>query len=222
MNKPAPHTLLTEMSYFPPVQTYSKFFYFQNVIFESCENYQKGGYRNRCHICGPNGLQVLSIPRRKGKNEQLHIREVRIAYDENWQKQQWNSIVTAYKRAPYFDFYADYFESFFTSRMEFLFDWNLKIFETMRSLASFPANIYVSEKYEKQPAVAGVLDFRNIVSPQKKAKHDDDYFIPVSYPQVFEYKHGFLSHLSVLDLLFCTGPEAVIYLKKMVPNFEIG
>ena len=35
-------------------------------------------------------------------------------------------------------------------------------------------------------------------------------FEATPYPQVFEDRHGFLPNLSILDLLFCTGPQAAL------------
>ena len=35
-----------------------------------------------------------------------------------------------------------------------------------------------------------------------------------AYQQVFEERTGFMPQLSILDLLFCTGPQALDYLKK--------
>ena len=53
-------------------------------------------------------------------------------------------------------------------------------------------------------------DFRQVIH----AKHPlpDAYFQPRRYWQVFEWRHGFQSNLSILDLLFCMGPESVYYL----------
>jgi len=35
------------------------------------------------------------------------------------------------------------------------------------------------------------------------------------YVQVFEDRNGFLPNLSILDLIFCTGPEAALLLQKL-------
>lgn len=44
----------------------------------------------------------------------------------------------------------------------------------------------------------------------------DKGFVSNSYYQVFREKHGFLSNLSVVDLLFNMGPEAVLVLRDSV------
>ena len=86
--------------YLPPVSWCAAAWNSEAIVVEACENYQKGSLRNRCFIAGPNGVQRLSIPLEKGKHRQMPIRDVRIAYDEPWQRQHWRSISTAYGNAP--------------------------------------------------------------------------------------------------------------------------
>ena len=57
---------------------------------------------------------------------------------------------------------------------------------------------------------SSLIDFRNTISP-KNALPDAD-FSPRDYYQVFAQKHGFLPNLSILDLLFNMGNEAIFYL----------
>jgi len=44
------------------------------------------------------------------------------------------------------------------------------------------------------------------------AKTDEPKFQP--YSQVFDDKHGFINNLSILDLLFNEGPNALSYLES--------
>ena len=46
------------------------------------------------------------------------------------------------------------------------------------------------------------------------AKHGLKKKTPL-YQQVFQFKHGFISNLSILDLLFNLGPQSLEYLKKV-------
>ena len=56
----------------------------------------------------------------------------------------------------------------------------------------------------------GVTDYRDVIRP--KHPLPDTAFQPRRYYQVYEQKHGFQPNLSILDLLFNEGPEAVLYL----------
>ncbi|NJN78366.1 MAG: WbqC family protein [Saprospiraceae bacterium] len=98
---------LIESQYFPPLAYFSVLLKHEKVWIEQFENYQKGSYRNRCHIATANGLLRLSIPLEKGKNNQTCIKEVKIHNDTNWQIQHWRAIKSAYGNAPYFEYYAD-------------------------------------------------------------------------------------------------------------------
>jgi hypothetical protein len=53
-------------------------------------------------------------------------------------------------------------------------------------------------------------DFREVI----RAKHpqEDAEFEVRPYWQVFQHRYGFQPNLSILDLLFCMGPESVFYL----------
>ena len=182
-----------------------------NAVIEQCENYMKGGYRNRCHIIAANGLLALSIPLLKGKNRQTSIREVGISYSDNWQKMHWQSIQSAYGNAPFFEFYADELKVHYEKETASLFDFNLGLIQTILELIGVDDTcIAFSDSFEKKPVL---LDFRNGISPNKNKQIPDEHFEAMEYAQVFLEKHGFVENVSILDLLFCAGPEAIIVLE---------
>jgi hypothetical protein len=57
-------------------------------------------------------------------------------------------------------------------------------------------------------------DPRNFIHPKKDQAEADPGFQPQSYHQVFSDRHGFQANLSILDLLFNLGPEALNYLQR--------
>lgn len=205
------NVVLIESQYIPPITFFSLLYRTecQHLIIEAFENYQKGSYRNRCHIAHSTGKQMLSVPLKGGKNERQPIREVQIAYDINWQKQHWKSIRTAYGSAPYWEYYAPMFEPFFSQRYQFLFDLNFDIIQVFFTILKINKNIKISlsSKYDK--FITEGYDFRNSLSPKKEGESQ-----VMAYPQLFQEKNGFLSDLSILDLVFCTGPRAVEILQK--------
>ena len=197
--------MLLSIHYLPCVQWFSKLITHDAVI-EQWENYAKGSYRNRCHIIGANGVLPLSIPLGKGKNQQMSIRDVKISYETDWQKTHWQSIQSAYGNAPFFEFYADDLKVHFEEKKESLFDFNLGLIQTILELMGADDScISFSDEFVKNP----VADFRNGISPKMNKQIIDPHFDAVNYAQVFLEKHGFLGNVSVLDLLFCAGPEGI-------------
>jgi hypothetical protein len=155
---------------------------------EAHEHFQKGTIRNRCLIAGPNGIQTLSIPLRKGKNQQQPICDVRIADDEPWQRNHWRSIQAAYGSAPFFEHYAEVLQPFYTLKSEYLFEYNLQLIQCLLKAFRLPLELQLTEAYR-----GAVIDFPIDVPP---------------YPQVFQDRFGYRSGLSALDILMCSGPNA--------------
>ena len=213
MNSSIP--ILIELHYFPSIQYFSKFFSHASLILEQHENYVKRSFRNRAHIATANGLLRLSIPLEKGKNQQQPIREVRISYDENWQNKQWTAICSAYGNAPFFEYYIDDFRPLFTEKTEFLFEYNLKVLQTLFFVLDINPVIQLSQTYLTEQ-YTGICDFRNKITPKTVVTNSDATYQNRSYQQVFAEKTGYLPNLSILDLIFCKGPETVSILEKSV------
>ena len=208
---------LIELHCFPSIQYFSKFLCDETIILEQQENYRKGSYRNRFTIASANGPLALSIPLVKGKNQQKTIRTVQIHYADLWQKQYWTAIQSAYGKSPYFEYYADDIRPFFTEQYNYLFDYNLAVLKVCLKILRIETSIQFSSSYsrETQP---DTLDLRNHISPKQHKNKADARYQLVEYPQVFQEKTGFLPNLSILDLLFCQGPEAILTLKASVLN----
>lgn len=197
---------LLPTSFLPSIAWFSILWTHETVCLEACEHFQKGSLRNRCYIAGPNGMQRLSIPLAKGKHQQMPIREVRIAYDEPWQRQHWRSIRTAYGNAPFFEHYADELAPFFERRFEFLFDFNSELCHLLLKKWGWKGALTHSAQYLEPGHVPPGTDFRSSFSDV--AGKIPDWFCPLPYPQVFGDRMPFLPNLSALDLLFCCGKQA--------------
>ncbi len=189
--------VVVPVSYFAPVWVYSFILQSENVIFEKHENFVKQTLRSRCQIYGANGRQLLTVPIEKWGNH-VPANEVRISYQEDWQKIHWRSIVSAYRNSPYFEYYADEFHPFFETKTELLFDLNMSLHQVVMKLLKVEYRVEFTEKYISEYGNS-VLDLR---------KNDLVLFPTFQYNQVFEERHGFIPNLSILDLLFNVGPDA--------------
>ena len=214
-------TALLQTTYFGPVQWYQKLKRYDHCVIEQYDSYQKQTYRNRCVIATANGLQALTVPVEVGGKKE-EVREVRISDHNQWRRVHWNALQSAYSESPFFEYYADDIRPFFEQKYEFLIDFNEAIRQKMCELLDIDTSVSYSSGFMVQGSGfmvhgsgfrvqgSGFRDFREVIH----AKHpqDDPEFQPRSYWQVFQHRYGFQPNLSILDLLFCMGPEAVFYL----------
>ena len=103
------------------------------VQIEVMESFPKQTYRNRCTITTPDSSLTLSVPVKRADSKQL-TRDVEISYQQRWQHQHWIALMSAYKRTPYFDYYADFFRPFFEKETRFLVDLNQGLHEVITQL----------------------------------------------------------------------------------------
>ena len=68
----------------------------------------------------------------------------------------------------------------------------------------------VQSKEVQSKEVQSIVDFRDAIRPKKPLP--DAEFAPQRYYQVYEQKHGFQPNMSILDLLFNEGNEAIFFL----------
>ena len=217
-------TALLQTTYFGPVQWYQKLKRYDHCVIEQYDSYQKQTYRNRCVIATANGLQALTVPVDHSPLTIDHVqcKDLRISDHNQWRRVHWNALQSAYSESPFFEYYADDIRPFFEQKYEFLIDFNEAIRQKMCELLDIETSVSYSSGFMVHGSWfrvhgsgfmvhgSGFRDFREVIH----AKHpqDDPEFQPRSYWQVFQHRYGFQPNLSILDLLFCMGPEAVFYL----------
>jgi len=200
---------LLSTAYLGPIQYYLKLLEYPSILFEHCEHYEKQTYRNRCCIYGANGKLNLIIPTQH-TGKRIIIKDVNISYENDWQKLHWRSIQTAYRSSPYFEYYEDELAPFFTKKYKLLIEFNEAL--QLRMLGILGLKIKSSYTTSYQEHYVDTKDYRTAI--HSKLQAPDSEFL--TYSQVFENKHGFIPNLSIIDLLFNLGPDAVSYLKKLI------
>lgn len=209
--------LLTESCYFAPVAHWSLAVALGTWQLEAYETYQKGGFRNRCRIAGPNGALLLTVPLERGKNEKQAIQEVQISYRQDWQRQHWQSIQTAYGNAPFFEYYEAAVRHCYENAPAGLWEWQKNCRQTILKELELPVTLSYSDTYRLEPTDGG-YDLRSALRTNGSGL--PAVFEAAVYPQLFRERYGFLSNLSILDLLFCAGPQAISYLQASVPRLK--
>ena len=213
-------TALLSSAYFGPVQWYQKLNRYDTCFIEQHDHFIKQTYRNRCVIATTHGTQTLSIPIEHYDGAKCPMRDIRISNHGNWRHLHWNALLSAYGESPFFEFYADDIRPFFERQWTFLFDFNMEITRQMCTLLDIEPDIRFTDRYmpsvtssplsEKNGGDMPLVDYRDAIRP--KHPQPDKAFAPRRYYQVFAQKNGFLPNLSILDLLFNEGNEAVLFL----------
>lgn len=204
--------ILLSTAYFAPISYFTKLAVYPKIYIEQHEHFIKQTYRNRTVILGANGPISLIVPVEKGREQKIRIKDLRISYDENWQRNHWRTIFSAYNSSPFFEYYADELESFFRKKVDFLFDYNQLITETILEILEIPTELIITEAFEQIPE--SFINFREKISPKVHRNSYDPQFSPTSYTQVFSEKFGFVADLSILDLLFNEGPSTYSVLRN--------
>ena len=202
---------LLSSTYFGPIQWYQKLNRYDECLIERHESFIKQTYRNRMLIPTTNGPLSLTIP--TNHDISLSMKDIRISDHANWRHVHWNALLSAYGESPFFEYYQDDIRPFFEKKYEFLFDFNMETTEKMIELLDIRPKISITEAYIQSKELKEedeIKDFRDTIRPKKPLP--DAEFAPKRYYQVYGQKHGFLPNMSILDLLFNEGNEAIFYL----------
>ena len=200
------NAVLLSTTYFGPIQWYQKLYRADEAWIEQHEHFVKQTYRSRCIIATTQGTQALTVPVERDLLNSQSIKDIRISDHGNWRHLHWNALQSAYGESPFFEYYEDDLRPFFEKRWTFLFDFNEAIREKLCELLDICPVVRFTEKYVSDHA----SDYREAINPKHPAPDPD--FQPRRYYQVYEAKHGFLPNLSIVDLLFNMGSEAIFYL----------
>lgn len=198
------------ITYFGPISWYRVIVHSDGpAVIEAHENYTKQTFRNRMQIATANGVQTLSVPVNTSGGEA--IRDVGISDHGNWRHQHWEALKTAYGMSPFFEYYADDIQPFFTERWDKLFDFDLAITQKMFSLIGIDKEIILTDAYcgtntKNDAAINNGTDTKNGAAIKKMSDSTIEYY------QTFQRRHGFIPDLSILDLLFNEGPESIMYI----------
>lgn len=189
--------------YLPPV-SYFTLLKENNFEFdlEKFEHFPKQTYRNRATIASPNGSLDMVIPITKGSKLHTPYKDVKISYEDRWQRLHWLSMQTCYRSSAYFEFYEDGLAPFYEKKYEFLFDYNYDMLSWLFKQLKLTSPLNTTASYETDINI----DYRNVMTKKEiPAIQTKPYF------QVFSDRNEFIPNLSIVDLLFNQGPQAKNY-----------
>lgn len=191
-------------AYLPPISYFAQIVESPSeVVIDLGEHYVKRSLRNRTRIMTAQGVMELTIPVRKANRPRQPMLSIEIDYSKRWQHQHWMAILSAYRSSPYFEHYAPYIEPLYRREYTLLVDFNRDLLAVIMKLLRMESPIASSVDYitatpsDQDLRSKGALDTLNLALEP--------------YMQIFEDRLPFVADLSILDLLFCEGPNAFDY-----------
>jgi len=213
--------------YFDLIRSVDEFILYDDM------QYTRRDWRNRNQVKSPQGPHWLTIPvEAKGKFDQK-IKDTHIS-DPHWAQDHWKTIHLFYSKAPFFKRYQPLFEKAYgecaaipelsqvnvqfirlicdllqiKTKISWSMDYELKEGKTERLVGlcqSAGGTYYLSGPAAKDYIVDSVFKDAGITLAYM------DYSGYPEYPQLYPpFAHG----VTILDLLFNTGPEALNYMKR--------
>lgn len=177
----------------PSVDWFAEAICAEFLILGEEEQFTKQTERNRLMYGTFQGTKTFSIPLIHSTTT-FGFDGVLISYDTNWPQQLVNALRTAYGKSPFFEYYGYRFEAIILSRPSNL--WNLN--------------------FNLLSEIMNCLKIDIPISVQKiKAINSETLHEVIPYYQVFNEKTEFQPHLTILDLIYNEGPDAIHVLRKM-------
>jgi len=202
-------------------------------IFYDDVQYDKHGWRNRNRLKTSSGSRWLTIPVHSSGNvvKEIPINQIRIDWHNNWAESHLQIINQAYKTAPFFHKYAPLVSRFFSLKPDLLADFTIQLSISLaRELGLSKTEFMRSSEI---PGVSGKKTDRliqiliavgatqYISGPSARDYIEQEKFdsagIPVEYIK-YNYREYPQLHppydpqVTILDLLFMTGSEALSYI----------
>lgn len=200
-------TIVLHPTYFPSIAQCVAIAHADSLRFEVWDNYQKQTYRNRAHIYSAQGKLALTVPVIYTQTNRQLYKDIQIFNESNWQDLHWKSIQTSYNGSPFFEYYEDDLKHLFEKQYDNLMAFNLDCFSAVLECLQLDIPIQYTDSFEKN--LAEGIDYRPLVDNRKEIAQNFN-----TYVQVFDDKHGFMDNLSILDLIFNEGPNAMLYLES--------
>ena len=193
--------IITDLFYLPPIEYFVAIQGHQEIWLDPSDRYQKQTFRNRAQIRLANKVENISLPV-IGGNRKVNFTEVEIDYNQKWKNIHLRGIQSAYGKAPFYEFYFPYIEGVFAKNLTKLSTLNLELLTVCLKLLKLNISVNYLEMTNGQH---NVVDIRGKIHPKEDFRLRN-IMKTTQYSQLFGSE--FVPNLSIIDLLFCAGPES--------------
>jgi hypothetical protein len=212
--------------YFDQIRQADLFIFYDDV------KYDKNGWRNRNRIKSINGPQWLTIPVLNKGVEENHtpINEIEINWSQNWHRKHWTALQQAYSKAPFFSTYRDVFEAFYHREDRKLADLTIDMTIAISRLLGINHTQFLrssqieditgtkTDRLIQILSKVGATSYlsgpsaKDYIEPGKFSQANIELsFITYGYPEYNQLYPPYEEQVSIVDLLFMEGPQALDY-----------
>ena len=174
----------------------------EEIVLEVCQHFTKQTYKNRCYILTAGGIMPLSVPVKFGNR--TPYKDVTVDHSQTWSKDHWGAFYSAYGKAPFFEFFQEYFQRIWEKKHTYLLDLTTEMMTMCLKVLQYDRSFSLTNEYEKIPDHQ-LIDLRERILP-KKAFEERNLYLPFPYTQTFG--NIFVPNMSIIDLIMCEGSRA--------------
>lgn len=197
--------LRIELQYFPCINAMVDIVECRSIFFDHEQPFKRSTFRNRLLLPGGNGLVSLTIPVVGGRSVKLPFKAVQIDYSSFWQRDHFRSLDTIYGNSPFYFQYRPSLKEIYDQNPKFLVDWNQICFDWLVKKMKINLRFVQDTSHSTDKTV--IRERKDFYLPSNRERTENQSFI--KYPQLFEDRIGFKPNVSILDLLFNLGPDAL-------------
>jgi hypothetical protein len=196
-------SLLIDLHFLPSLEYFCAIQDFNEIIIERHERFVKQTYRNRCYILTSQRIEMLTVPL-TGRHAGILFRDVQIDNSKKWQQHMVRTIMSAYRGAPYYEFYSDDLIALLNNKYTFVYDLNMAALSFCLKSLRWTKTISETRAFGISNT-GGFVDMRSFIDTRETAS-ERNLYRPQPYYQIFGAE--FSENLSLIDLIFCKGPAA--------------
>ncbi len=203
-------------------------------VFYDDVQYDKHGWRNRNQIKTAQGKQWLTIPvHSAGVTQGVAIKDVKIDWSKPWARNHLKALTFSYSKAPHFKKYLPLLESFYERHHEYIAEFTIEttialarelgihytLFKRSSELSGIKRQktdrlIQILKQVGATHYISG-LSAKDYIEPEKFFNaHISLEYMQYDYPEYPQLYPPYDPFVSILDLLFMTGPNAGEYFDK--------
>jgi len=215
---------IVQPTYIPWLPFYERWLASDVFVILDDVQYSKNNFFNRNSIKTSNGPLLLSIPVLHKRNPKAHINEIHVNASVDWKTKHWKSLQLAYRKAPFWDSFAEELDYLYHSNPgDQLIEWLMPFINFMAAALGISKPLIRSSELginstqnQKLVDICKLLSGTHFIvksgtedyHPPELFRQEQIEFSYLSYSKIeYPQLHGdFAPSLSALDYLMNCGP----------------